>query len=140
MKSHSTRPLAPLVRAIAQGVVPAERLATPRSQPAEFVPLANEQALDDWFAQSEEQKVVLFLHDPSCPISRSAYSQMSRLDGVIPLIDVRTGTQLSRAVEARTGVRHESPQVIVLQRGRPVWSASHFAITADAVNAALCNG
>ena len=110
---------------------------TPSAQRAQFSPLADVEALDDWFARSVDQRAVLFLHDPSCPISRSAYRQMSRLDAQIALIDVRTGRLLSRAVEGRTGLRHESPQVIVLKHGQPMWSASHFAITADAVSAAL---
>jgi bacillithiol system protein YtxJ len=33
--------------------------------------------------------------------------------------------------------RHESPQVIVLRQGRAIWSASHDAITAQAVATAL---
>jgi bacillithiol system protein YtxJ len=50
---------------------------------------------------------------------------MMRLEADIPLIDVRRAHALSRAVEERTGVRHESPQVIVPRRGRAGWSASH---------------
>jgi bacillithiol system protein YtxJ len=34
---------------------------------------------------------------------------------------------------ARLGVRHETPQAILLRDGRPVWNASHFRITADAL-------
>jgi bacillithiol system protein YtxJ len=35
---------------------------------------------------------------------------------------------------ARLGIRHETPQAILLRDGRPVWSASHFRITADALS------
>jgi monothiol bacilliredoxin len=31
------------------------------------------------------------------------------------------------------GIRHESPEVIVLQNGKPVWHASHYDVTADAL-------
>jgi hypothetical protein len=34
-------------------------------------------------------------------------------------------------------VRHETPQALLIQDGRVVWSASHFRVTADAVGAAL---
>ncbi len=44
---------------------------------------------------------------------------------------------LKRAVAERTGVAHESPQVIVVRDGRVAWSAAHFAITAGAVAQAV---
>jgi len=50
---------------------------------------------------------------------------MMRLEADSPLSDVRRAHALSRAVAERTGVRHESPQVIVPRRGRAGWSASH---------------
>ena len=102
-----------------------------------FVPVQDLDALDEWWARSEERPVVLFLHDPGCPISARAYRQMAQLDGTVPLIDVRHGQQLSQSIEARTGIRHESPQVFVLRQGQARWSASHYRVTTQAVTAAL---
>ena len=102
-----------------------------------FTPVRDVAALDPLFARSQDRPVTLFLHDKGCPISAAAYRQMTRLGGEIPLIDVRRAKDVSRAVEARTGVRHESPQVIVLHHGRAIWSASHYAVTAQAVASAL---
>ena len=102
-----------------------------------FVPVADTAALDPLFVASRAVPTILFLHDTGCPISRAAYRQMMRLDRDIPLVDVRRAHGLSRDVEERTGVRHESPQVIVLRQGRAVWSASHYAITTQAVTDAL---
>ena len=81
--------------------------------------------------------MVLFQHDPFCGGSAIAYRQLARLSGAIPLIDVARSQPLSRAIAVRTGIRHESPQVLVLRDGRAVWSASHSAITADVVQRAL---
>ncbi len=61
---------------------------------------------------------------------------MALLGGDVPLVDVRRAHDVSDEIARRTGVRHESPQVIVLRDGRAVWSASHGAITAGAVRAA----
>ncbi len=114
------------------------RLFTPSGgAAADFIPVHDAAALDEWWARSSEMPVALFLHDPGCPISAAAYRQLARLGGEVPLIDVRHAKQLSRAVEAQTGVRHESPQVIILWNGRAGWSASHHAITTEAVAAAL---
>ena len=43
--------------------------------------------------------------------------------------DVVEQRELSRMAAARTGIVHESPQAIRLVRGRPLWNASHGAIT-----------
>lgn len=83
--------------------------------------------------QSKTERLILFNHDPYCPISARAYAQMEQLDDDVVLIDVSKERALTRQIEADTGVRHESPQVIVLRDGKPTWSASHFQITTDAV-------
>ena len=102
-----------------------------------FTPVAAVAELDSLFAQSRDEPVILFKHDPYCPISAAAYRQMSRLPGDIPLIDVARAKDVAREVAERTGVRHESPQVLVLRDGQAAWSASHYEITADAVTEAV---
>jgi bacillithiol system protein YtxJ len=49
------------------------------------------------------------------------------------LIDVLSQRPLSQRLAADLGIRHESPQAIVLQDGKPVWHASHYDVTADAL-------
>ena len=100
-----------------------------------FQPVDQLDALERLFDQSRERPVVIFKHDTACPISAAAHDQMTRVECDVCLVDVEQ-KDLSGEVERRTGVRHESPQVIVLRDGAPVWSASHFEIKADAVNEA----
>jgi bacillithiol system protein YtxJ len=100
-----------------------------------FARLADEDSLAE--ALTTEGAAVLFLDDPFCPISARARREMQRAAVPARVIDVARRSNLSRVVEERTGIRHESPQVIVLTGGRPIWSASHFAITADAVARAV---
>jgi bacillithiol system protein YtxJ len=40
---------------------------------------------------------------------------------------------MSQQIAARSGIEHESPQIIVFRRGVVVWSASHDDITAEAL-------
>ncbi len=106
-----------------------------------FTPLTDVAGLDDLLTRSHDAPVVLFLHDFSCPISARAHREMQRLPdearAAITLVDVGQAHAVKRAVEERTGVRHESPQVILLRGGAAVWDASHFAITAKEVSGAL---
>jgi bacillithiol system protein YtxJ len=109
-----------------------------------FVPLTEAEGLGALLARSHDAPVLLFLHDDFCPISGRAYEEMREVlrlpdAGATPtmLVDVRRDRAVSRAIEAQTGVRHESPQAIVLRHGKAVWDASHFAITAEAVTGAI---
>jgi bacillithiol system protein YtxJ len=78
---------------------------------------------------------VLYKHSPICPTSGVAYEEMLafRRRSAVPvyLVDVVKHRPLSRALAERTGVRHESPQVIVLRQGVAAWHGSHFDIQAD---------
>lgn len=61
---------------------------------------------------------------------------MEKLDGV-NVLEVQTARELSREVSTITGVRHETPQVIVLKDGKAVWNASHYDVNASSVSEAL---
>lgn len=102
-----------------------------------FTPVGNTKTLDELVARSHDAPVLLFKHSTTCPISAAAHRQMERVKSDISLIVVQRNRDVSREVEARTGVQHESPQALILRRGEVVWSASHFDITAEAVEQAL---
>jgi bacillithiol system protein YtxJ len=102
-----------------------------------FTPVTDTQTLDALWDASGDAPVLLFKHDPYCGISAHAHAELATLPGPVPTIDVAHDRAIAKAVTERTGVRHESPQAIVLRDGKAVWSASHFAITAAAVTDAL---
>lgn len=89
--------------------------------------------LERVMTESTHRVVILFNHDPWCPISGRAFKEMARVDHDAALVDVSRARDVTAAIAERTGVRHESPQVLVLFEGREVWNASHFAITTQAV-------
>ena len=86
----------------------------------------------------EKNLVILFKHSPTCPVSWMAHREVMQLRGEQPdlplyLISVRRRRDVARFIEERTGVRHESPQVLVLRHGDVVASASHDDVTASAI-------
>lgn len=105
--------------------------------PDKFTPVTTTTEIDILIEQSTEIPVILFNHDPYCPISRRAYHQMEAVPHAITLIDVSRYHTVTRHISVSTHIRHESPQVILLFQGRSVWSASHGAITREAVEQAL---
>lgn len=95
-------------------------------------------------ALSRQQPVFIFKHSTECEVSGAAYRRMSEWmkgkDSAAPavfLVKVIERKPVSQAIASRTGVKHESPQMILLGNAKPVWNASHKAITAEAVRAAL---
>lgn len=53
------------------------------------------------------------------------------------MLVVQESRDLSALVARETGVRHESPQVILFRGGEVAWSASHGAIDRGSLGAAL---
>ena len=102
-----------------------------------FNPVEDAAALERLLTHSKEEPVLLFKHSSTCPISARAYRQMQGVKSPVSIVVVQQSRDLSREVAARTGVQHETPQALVLRHGKAVWSASHFDITADAVEQAM---
>jgi bacillithiol system protein YtxJ len=98
-----------------------------------FVLITDAFALEAQFHASRTSPVILFQHDPWCGISAAAHEALATLPMSVSLIDVARQPSLSRLIADRTGVQHESPQVLVLRDGVAVWSASHRAISAETV-------
>lgn len=103
----------------------------------EFIPIEDTAALDALVARSIHQPAVLFLHDWTCPISERAEDQVLRLEGRVHTVDVTRLHELNRHIASVTGVRHESPQVLVLHGGKAVFDASHGRIRADVLAALM---
>ena len=106
---------------------------------ANFIKLDSTEKLEQLFKESHEKPVILFKHSTTCPISSGVYQEISRVSGEINLVIVQTARPISTAIAEKTGIRHESPQAIVLRNGKPIYHASHFDVTAEDVAKSLEN-
>lgn len=95
------------------------------------------ESFEELATRSQDVPVVVFKHSTTCPISAAAYGEMSRFDGEVALVVVQGARILSQEIEQKTGVAHESPQVLVLRNGKVVWNASHWKVKAEAVEQAV---
>ena len=99
--------------------------------------------LERLLAESSRTPVLLFKHSYSCGTSAEALDELlehlSRHDGPtrFAMVTVQTDRQISNAISTRLGVRHETPQALLVRDGRVVWSASHFRVTADEIARAI---
>ncbi len=97
--------------------------------PANFITLDSLEKLDELVAASHDKPVILFKHSNNCGISSGVYREVSDVDADINLVIVQNARSVSDLIAERTGIRHESPQAIVLKDGRPIYHASHYDIT-----------
>ena len=104
--------------------------------------------LDQLLAASGTRPLLLFKHSYSCGISAEALDELvGHLDSAVAsngtdsplyaMVTVQTHREVSNAVTRKLGVRHETPQALLVRDGQVVWAASHHRVTAATVSAAL---
>jgi bacillithiol system protein YtxJ len=99
--------------------------------------------LEQLIEHSQSQPVLLFKHSYTCGISAEALDELvthlSEDNAAVryAMVTVQTHRDVSNAVSSRLGVRHETPQALLVRNGRVVWSASHFRVNADSLGKAL---
>ncbi|HMB41067.1 MAG TPA: bacillithiol system redox-active protein YtxJ [Balneolaceae bacterium] len=92
-----------------------------------------ENDLDPIFSNNDRLSAI-FKHSAACGTSAFALRDMEK---ILPetagnvdfyIIEVRAQRKLSDRIAQKTGVRHESPQLILIKNGEALWNASHSAI------------
>ena len=101
-----------------------------------FFKIDNHAALENLLTDSTKKPVIVFKHSNACSISARAYREMEKVDGV-NILEVQSARAISNEVADLTGVRHETPQVIIFRDGKAVWNASHFDVVAAEVRKAV---
>jgi bacillithiol system protein YtxJ len=107
-----------------------------------LVDLVQDRDLEQLLQKSKTDPVLIFKHSTQCPVSAQAYEEFTGFVegfrdlscGAVLVIENR---KLSNAIAERFGVRHESPQALLVKDGRVVWHASHWSITYDSLKNAL---
>lgn len=89
----------------------------------------------------EGGKRLLLKHSTVCPISTAAYNEyeayLQASDVPAVVILVREDRPVSNEVESRFGVKHESPQIFLIENGDVKWHTSHWKITKQAIGEAV---
>ena len=99
-------------------------------------PLTDMAQLDVIDRDSATQKILLFKHSTRCSTSSMALARMERNwkeenEKVITpyFLDLLAHRNVSNAIAERYGIQHQSPQVLVIDKGRCVYTQSHLGIS-----------
>ena len=102
-----------------------------------FFKIDDRRTLDQLITDSKNKPILIFKHSNACGISSAAYRELEKLEDQVNVLEVQSARDVSRELSDLTGIRHETPQVIVFKDGKAVWNASHFEVKAGAVRKAL---
>ncbi|NGZ76653.1 bacillithiol system redox-active protein YtxJ [Saccharibacillus alkalitolerans] len=89
--------------------------------------------------QSGERALLLLKHSTACPISGAAfkefnvYTRKPKRPLNCVLVKVIESRPVSNAIEAKLGIKHESPQVLLVRDGEVLWHASHWDISYERI-------
>ncbi|MFD1956995.1 bacillithiol system redox-active protein YtxJ [Paenibacillus thailandensis] len=105
------------------------------------------QTIEEWnaaFEGSASHPLVVFKHSTTCPVSANAYREVTdylndkpRSDAEYVLVKVIESRPVSNQIAEDTGVKHESPQIMLIQDKAKVWSATHWSVTKAHMTAVL---
>lgn len=86
---------------------------------------------------STEKLVFIFKKSTTCPLSADAFAEFQSFletkgdDVCAYFVKVRETREVSNEIADLTGVRHHSPQVLLLKDQEVLWNDSHTRITVD---------
>ena len=86
-------------------------------------------------------KKLLFKHSTTCPISAKAHEEfqayVKESDTAAAIVHVIEDRPVSNQIAEEFGIKHESPQIFLLNNTEVVWNTSHWKITRDAIKGAV---
>jgi bacillithiol system protein YtxJ len=108
-----------------------------------WIQLTDTKQLDEIDVISENQSVVIFKHSTRCGISRSV---LRRFESEFDLdsentkyyfLDLLSYRDLSKEIAFRYLAIHESPQLLVIQKGKVLYNVSHHDIQVSGLKSVI---
>ncbi|WP_052144770.1 bacillithiol system redox-active protein YtxJ [Halalkalibacter okhensis] len=86
-------------------------------------------------------KHLLFKHSTTCPISAKANEEVlafvEEANASAAIVHVIEDRPVSNQVAEDFGIKHESPQIFLVEDGKVRWNTSHWKITKGAIKEAF---
>jgi bacillithiol system protein YtxJ len=97
-------------------------------------------------AESKEKPVLIFKHSTRCNISRATLDRLERnwkedeMSNITPyFLDLISYRSISNLIAEEFDVEHESPQILIIDKEKSVYTESHFNIDYQKIKAAVKN-
>lgn len=97
-----------------------------------WIPLDDETQLIEIINRSNDKPQLIFKHSTRCSVSSMAKKRLERDDQPENIdfyfLDLIKHRSLSNKIASDFKIRHQSPQVILIKNGQPVYNESHSGI------------
>ncbi|EHQ89320.1 bacillithiol system redox-active protein YtxJ [Desulfosporosinus youngiae] len=110
---------------------------------AEFKELYVIQDLEEILEESHRRKIIIFKHSTACPVSARAWQEVedfireSTDEILVAMIKVIESRPVSNQAADNLGVKHQSPQALLISKQKVLWHASHQTVTKANIEKAL---
>jgi bacillithiol system protein YtxJ len=109
-----------------------------------WVELVSEEQLKEIRDESQNSPVMIFKHSTTCSISAMALHRLDRKSSQVPglktyYLDLRAHRDISKLIETTFDVIHESPQILIIDKGRAVYHRSHGEIDPSGIKEFLAS-
>lgn len=104
-----------------------------------WIPLTSVDQVQEIIDRSQEVPCVIFKHSTSCPISSMARHRLENSWDIeneqveLYFLDLLRFRNISNFIAETFGVRHESPQAIMIRNGAVVHHNSHLDISVESI-------
>ena len=104
-----------------------------------WINIEDEQVLNELVKKSEISPQIIFKHSTRCSISNVAFSrlQSGKQDLDYYIVNVIANRNISNMIEETFMVMHQSPQLLIIYKGKSAFDTSHFGITSSIVESQL---
>ena len=104
-----------------------------------WIPLIDEQQLEEIKTNSSNKPQLIFKHSSRCSISSMARNRLDKNEfpeGIdFYFLDIINHRNISNKIANDFQVHHESPQVLLINKGACIYNESHSGIQMDEIKA-----
>ena len=104
-----------------------------------WIPLQNEDQLEEIVLNSKNKPQVIFKHSTRCSVSSMAKNRLDKKDqpeGIdFYFLDLIKHRNISNKIADDFKVAHQSPQILIINQGKCVYDESHSGITMEDIEA-----
>lgn len=101
-----------------------------------WIELNDIKQLDEIAAASHTKAQIIFKHSTQCNISADALTEMNRFESEAWYLDLLAHRDISNQIAEQFGIRHQSPQVLIIKNNEVVYHESHWRIKAEVIQEA----
>ncbi len=100
----------------------------------EWIEIISAEQLNELKATSNQNPVLVFKHSTTCSISKTSLNRLERnwLPTEMPIktyyLDLLNYRAISNQIATDFNIEHQSPQVLLINKGQVVFNATHFDI------------